>query len=73
MRSRDQRRWWNQLAKTRARHRVGFALHPVDLRVIGRQATSPAACSCWMCGNPRKYTGCVTRQEQHADHRMRND
>ena len=21
-------------------------------------------CSCWMCGNPRKYEGRLTRQEQ---------
>lgn len=24
-------------------------------------------CSCWMCGNPRKYFGGVTRQELKAD------
>ena len=23
-----------------------------------------AKCSCWMCGNPRKYTGRITLQEQ---------
>jgi hypothetical protein len=25
-----------------------------------------AECSCWMCGNPRKYFGTLTLQEQRA-------
>jgi hypothetical protein len=24
-------------------------------------------CSCWMCGNPRKYFGELTRQEKLAE------
>lgn len=24
-------------------------------------------CSCWMCGNPRRYTGDITRQEAMAN------
>lgn len=26
-----------------------------------------ASCSCWMCGNPRKYFGLKTMQELRAD------
>ncbi|WP_349569416.1 hypothetical protein [Azotobacter salinestris] len=25
------------------------------------------ACSCWMCGNPRRYWGELTMQERRAD------
>jgi hypothetical protein len=29
-------------------------------------AETPAICSCWMCGNPRKYFGERTVQERRA-------
>jgi len=32
-------------------------------RLIGRMASSRAACSCWMCGNPRRHHGERTRKE----------
>lgn len=36
----------------------------------GRIATTPTPCSCWMCGNPRKYYGngkyAKTLQERRA-------
>lgn len=35
-----------------------------NARQIGRHAQTPAACSCWMCGNPRKYFGERTVQER---------
>ena len=34
---------------------------------IGRHAATPALCSCRMCGNPRRYFGEVSRQEQFAE------
>lgn len=30
----------------------------------GRHCAAPAACSCWMCGNPRRHLGLRTIQEQ---------
>ena len=33
-------------------------------RQLGRHAQTPKACSCWMCGNPRKFLGERTVQEQ---------
>jgi len=29
-------------------------------------AETPAICSCWMCGNPRRYFGDRTVQERRA-------
>jgi len=28
---------------------------------------TPTPCSCWMCGNPRKYSGEKTKQERSFD------
>jgi len=54
-------------AKARARRflRMLFAHSPrwITPRVVSRRATDRTPCSCWMCGNPRRYTGEVTRQE----------
>jgi hypothetical protein len=36
-------------------------------QVIGLWSTTRALCSCWMCGNPRKFIGEYTRQEMKAD------
>jgi hypothetical protein len=33
----------------------------------GRLGKTNTVCSCWMCGNPRKYFGLVTRREILAD------
>lgn len=35
-------------------------------KLIARWAVDRTPCSCWMCGNPRRYTGARTRQEQRA-------
>jgi hypothetical protein len=34
---------------------------------IGFYSRTPTNCSCWMCGNPRKYFRERTRQELLAD------
>lgn len=39
----------------------GRELSPDEL---GRVITTPTPCSCWMCGNPRRYLGERTVQEQ---------
>lgn len=31
-----------------------------------KAVTTPAPCSCWMCGNPRKHFGEETLQERSA-------
>ena len=39
--------------------------HP-SKKDIGRRAATAKPCSCWMCGNPRKWTGQRTWQELSA-------
>lgn len=34
-----------------------------------RLADNLASCSCWMCGNPRRWLGEVTMQERRQDMR----
>ena len=38
-----------------------------DPAIIGAVAHTPAACSCTMCGNPRKHFNQITMQERKAD------
>lgn len=33
-------------------------------RQLGIVAQTPAVCSCWMCGNPRKFFSELTMQEK---------
>ena len=33
------------------------------VKSAGHLGKNNTVCSCWMCGNPRKYLGLVTRQE----------
>nr|WP_222532555.1 hypothetical protein [Azospirillum sp. 412522] len=35
-------------------------------------ADNLASCSCWMCGNPRRWLGEVTMQERRQDVRDRD-
>ena len=44
-------------------HKNGFTKDP---KRIGSAAHTPKPCSCYMCGNPRKHFGEITRQEQKA-------
>ncbi len=62
-RSRGWRRAQSERLKRRARsYHSGFArLGP---RQLGRVATTRQLCSCWMCGNPRHFTGEPTLQER---------
>ena len=34
--------------------------------LLGKVVDTPTPCSCWMCGNPRRYFNALTRQELRA-------
>ena len=68
MRTRAERRQLAELQKRRARHFHVVAGH-VDPRHVGRAAKSPRPCSCWKCGNPRRFFGEPTVQERRAEER----
>ena len=34
-------------------------------KFVGMLANTPKLCSCWMCGNPRRYSGEQPYQEIH--------
>ncbi len=40
---------------------------------LGKHVNSPASCSCWMCGNPRKHFDEKTRQEKIWDNKFSDD
>lgn len=63
MRGRAIRRHQLRVAKARARRQLmEWEVPPTPTRV-GLHAGTRAICSCWMCGNPRRYEGERTRQE----------
>lgn len=63
MRSRAFRRHHEQRARDRvARYYGGYAAR--DPRAIGRLTHTRTPCSCWMCGNPRRYFNQPTLQER---------
>ncbi|MBO9357757.1 hypothetical protein GG851_27525 [Bordetella petrii] len=35
----------------------------LNAQELGKAVSTPTPCSCWMCGNPRKFLGQQTRQE----------
>ena len=39
----------------------------VQRRMVLRSYNNLTRCSCWMCGNPRRYGGCLTRQERRQN------
>ncbi|WP_024300133.1 hypothetical protein [Methylomicrobium lacus] len=44
-----------------------------DSAVLGRHVNTPAKCSCWMCGNPRRYFDKKSRQERIQDEKFAAD
>ncbi|BBH11723.1 hypothetical protein [Chromobacterium haemolyticum] len=52
-----------RLVKKRRRH-FGRQLSPQESSKV---VNTPTPCSCWMCGNPRKYFKQKTYQEQKQD------
>ena len=65
MRARAIRRHHEQRIKRRVRRYYGGYAAELP-RHLGRIAHSRQRCSCWMCGNPRRYLGEPTLQERRA-------
>jgi len=65
MRSRAYRR--NQKERMKRRARFVARLIDVDKEQWVLNADHLSVCSCWMCGNPRKWLGERTRQETMAE------
>jgi hypothetical protein len=40
--------------------------HALPTRRVGMYSKTPKICSCFMCGNPRRYLGELTIQERRA-------
>lgn len=61
---RQQRRHHRErLKKARSGHWGGIAGNGKADQVVD----TPTPCSCWMCGNPRRYFGEKTIQERRAE------
>lgn len=43
---------------------------PLTTTQLGILASTPAVCSCWMCGNPRKWLNEKSFQERKLDPRL---
>jgi hypothetical protein len=65
VRSRAFRRHHERRVKRRVRDYYGGYAAALP-RHLGRIARSRRLCSCWMCGNPRRYLGERTLQERRA-------
>ena len=63
---RAQRRHHIQRLKKRRRFRGGLDLAAEHGRLLGKALATPAACSCVLCGNPRRHFGEPTLQERRA-------
>jgi hypothetical protein len=50
--------------KTLTHYFTGLTTFPADR--VGRYARTPKMCSCFMCGNPRRFQGEPTLQERRA-------
>lgn len=61
--------------KDRIRFRWGRKREPAadTGNTIGKALAAPAACSCAMCGNPRKYFNEPTLQERRFDEATKCD
>ncbi len=65
MRDRAYRR--HQLERVKRLVRLYYGgVHRSDPRRLGGLAHTRTPCSCWMCGNPRRYRRELTLQEQRA-------
>ena len=59
------RHHYQRLKRKRRDHYGSYGRHRDDVQ--GQLANTAMLCSCWMCGNPRKYFGEITRQEALAN------
>ena len=53
-----------RLKRVRAKYRHAYA--NVSPRVLGIVVTTPCICSCYMCGNVRKFHGRSIQEKRHA-------
>ena len=62
------RRYRLALRKRRVRKNLRHYFQGDDFepRRVGMYAETPKPCSCWMCGNPRRYHGEMSMQERRA-------
>ena len=61
------RHHYRRLKRKRKRFWYGADFAPMGPRHLGMAVTTPKVCSCWMCGNPRRYFREKTLQEKKAD------
>ena len=71
--TRAERRANAERAKARAKRQLKvmwrFGLCPLNERAVGLHAATPKLCSCYLCGNPRRYFGEITLREQKRNER----
>ena len=58
------RHHYQRLKQKRRDYYGSYGRHRDDVR--GKLANTATVCSCWMCGNPRKFFGEITRQEARS-------
>jgi hypothetical protein len=73
--NRAERRAKAEQAKARAKRQLrlmwwGSPVLPPSERAVGLHATTPKLCSCYGCGNPRKWFRELTLQEQRWNERQ---
>jgi hypothetical protein len=71
--SRNQRHHLQRLKKARAFDQAIGTSRQSDTATLGRHVNTPAKCSCWMCGNPRRYFDEKSRQERIQDEKFDAD
>lgn len=68
--NRAERRHQEERIKEKRKSKIEQYKEPTDVvreptpKQIGRSAHTATNCSCWMCGNPRKYFGELSLQEK---------
>jgi hypothetical protein len=68
------RHYLARIKKKRTGYCGGYArdlIQAEQLRHIGRFARAMSSCSCWMCGNSRRFFGEITMQEKRFAEEMR--
>lgn len=63
-RSRQKRRKYKEKSKQKIKDKYKINGYNSTDRNIGIESDTPKRCSCWKCGNPRKYFGELSLQEQ---------
>jgi len=67
MKTRDERIAQRERLRTKRRYYWGQDLFFEKNSCTKMIIDTPTPCSCWMCGNPRKYFGEKTLQEKSFD------